>query len=126
MVKDVLIADDDESVLEVLELYCTELGVFRHIIRANNGSEAASKLENQAFALILMDINMPKRKGIDIIKEFSRYRLNSLHQLVVVSGEIDKKIIQATTAAGVKNFLVKPFDEDKFRARVLPILKISD
>ena len=125
MSKDVLIVDDDTSVLEVLELYCSELGVFRNIIKANDGGQAALKLANQEFALVLMDINMPKRTGVDIIKEYARYKLNSLDKLVIVSGEIDKKVIEAATVAGVKSFLVKPFDEDKFRARVLPILKKS-
>lgn len=125
MNKDVLIVDDDDSVLEVLELYCSELGVFRNIIKARDGSQAALKLLNQEFALVLMDINMPKRSGVDIISDYDRYKLNSLDKLVIVSGEIDKKVIEAATVAGVKRFLVKPFDEDKFRAKVLPLLNIS-
>jgi response regulator of citrate/malate metabolism len=124
--KDVLIVDDDDSVLEVLEMYCADLDIFRNIIKAKNGSEATSKLENQSFALILMDVNMPKKSGIDIIKEFKRYKLNSLSSLLVVSGEIDKNVIRSATSVGVKNFLVKPFDEDKFRARVMPILNALD
>jgi len=65
---DVIISDDESSVLDVLEMYCENLGCFRNIIKAKDGSEASKKLANQKFCLILLDINMPRKTGVDIIK----------------------------------------------------------
>lgn len=120
--KDVLIIDDDDGVLEVLEMYCDDLDYFRHIVKAKNGLEAASKLNNQAFDLILMDINMPKKSGVELISEFSRFKLNKLSSVVIISGEIDRKLVEQASKFGVKNFIVKPFDEKSFKDKVTPII----
>ncbi len=120
---DVIIIDDDRGVVEVLELYCENLGCFRNIIKARDGSEASKKLENQKFALILLDINMPKKSGVDIIKELAdKNHVNSLDSVVIVSGELNKTVLAESMKRGVKTFLVKPFDETQFVERVKGIL----
>ena len=122
---DVLIVDDDSGVIEVLELYCENLGCFRNIITARDGSEASKKLANQAFSLILLDINMPRKSGVDIIKELENIdHPNDLKNVVIVSGELSKLVLTDTIKRGVKNFLVKPFDESQFNDKVSAILKL--
>lgn len=120
---DVLIVDDDRGVIEVIELYCENLGCFRNIIKARDGSEASKKLANQKFALILLDINMPKKSGVDIIKELDdKNHPNSLESVVIVSGELNKTVLAESMKRGVKTFLVKPFDETQFIERVKGVL----
>jgi response regulator of citrate/malate metabolism len=120
---DVIIVDDDRGVIEVLELYCENLGCFRNIIKAKDGSEASKKLANQKFALILLDINMPRKSGVDIIKELEdKNHPNSLDAVIIVSGELNKTVLAEAMKRGVKNFLVKPFDEDQFNERVKGVL----
>lgn len=120
---DVIIIDDDRGVIEVLELYCENLGCFRYIIKAKDGSEASKKLANQKFSLILLDINMPKKSGVDIIKELTdKNHPNSLDSVVIVSGELNKTVLAEAMKNGVKTFLVKPFDEDQFIERVKGVL----
>ena len=120
---DVIIIDDDRGVIEVLELYCENLGCFRNIIKAKDGGEASKKLANQKFALILLDINMPKKSGVDIIKELEdKNHPNSLDGVIIVSGELNKTVLAEAMKRGVKNFLVKPFDEDQFNERVRGVL----
>lgn len=120
---DVIIIDDDRGVIEILELYCENLGCFRNIIKAKDGSEASKKLANQKFSLILLDINMPKKSGVDIIKELTdKNHPNSLDSVVIVSGELNKTVLAKAMKNGVKTFLVKPFDEDQFIERVKGVL----
>lgn len=120
---DVIIIDDDRGVIEVLEIYCENLGCFRNIIKARDGSEASKKLANQKFALILLDINMPKKSGVDIIKELEdKNHPNDLAAVVIISGELNKTILAESLKRGAKNFLVKPFDEEQFREKVRLVL----
>lgn len=120
---DVIIIDDDRGVIEVLEIYCENLGVFRNIIKARDGSEASKKLANQKFALILLDINMPKKSGVDIIKELEdKNHPNDLSSVIIVSGELNKTILAESMKRGAKNFIVKPFDEEQFRDKVKAVL----
>ncbi len=120
--KDLLIVDDDKDICEIMKEYAVKMGCFRNIVFAHDGILATQKLRNQKFAVILLDINMPKKDGIDLLKEFETGAINQKHSVVIVSGGLDKEVIAHIVHAGVKTFLVKPFDEAQFQERVLKIL----
>lgn len=122
---DCLIIDDEKDICEVLKIYCENLGVFRNIIVARDGIVGTNKLHNQKFGLILLDINMPKKSGLDVLKEFDGDHKNSFDSVIVVSGELDKTKLSAILGKGVKNFIIKPFTEAQFQEKVIPILKAN-
>lgn len=122
--RDVLIVDDDKNICEILKEYVIHMGCFKNIVMAHDGMLATQKLRNQKFALVLLDINMPKKTGLDLLAEFTdKNGLNKVHSVVIVSGTLDKDAIADILKAGIKTFLVKPFDEAAFQDRVLKILK---
>jgi response regulator of citrate/malate metabolism len=120
--RDVLIVDDDKNICEILREYCHNMGCFKNIIFAHDGIMATQKLRNQKFALILLDMNMPKKSGYDLIGEFEAGNLNIKENILVISGTLEKDLIAKVIGRGVKTFLVKPFDEPTFQERVLKIL----
>lgn len=120
--RDVLIVDDDKDICEILRDYCHNMGCFKNIIIANDGMTATHKLRNQKFALILLDMNMPKKSGLDLLSEFDAETLNRKENILVVSGTLEKTLIAKILGHGIKTFLVKPFDEPTFQDRVLKIL----
>jgi two-component system chemotaxis response regulator CheY len=122
-VGDVLIADDDPKICEVIKQYCINLGCFRNIVIAYDGALASNKLRNQKFKIIFLDMKMPKKAGLDVIREFDDKTLNQKSSILIVSGEIDKTILEKTVGLGVKNFLMKPFTEEEFQERVLKMIK---
>ncbi len=123
---DVIIIDDESSIVELLEMYCENMGIFRNIIKARDGSEASKKLANQSFCLILLDINMPRKSGIDIIKEISnKEHSNDPQAVVIVSGELNKDVLAESMKRGTKHFLVKPFTEEQFQEKAKAILKMT-
>jgi response regulator of citrate/malate metabolism len=122
--RDVLIVDDDKNICEILKEYAINMGCFKNIVFAHDGILATQKLRNQKFSLILLDINMPKKSGLDLLKEFEDANaLNKRNSVVIVSGTLDKDAIADIIAAGIKLFLVKPFDEAGFQDRVIKALK---
>jgi len=123
-IDDVIIIDDEQSVIDVLEMYCENLGCFRSIITATDGAMGAKKLANQKFSLILLDVNMPKRKGGDIIKEMALGTSeNVIESICVVSGNIDKAFLTEALELGVKHYMVKPFTEEQFQEKAKKVLK---
>lgn len=122
---DVLIVDDDKDVCEILKQYCFNMGCFRNIIFAHDGALASIKLRNQKFSLILIDLKMPKKSGLDLMREFDDKSLNKKANVMVVSGTLDKTMLEKSIALGIKNFLPKPFDEANFQERVLKLLSAS-
>lgn len=119
VLRDVLIIEDDLAVCEVLMTYCKNMGCFNKIVVAQDGIIASQKLANQKFHLILVDYNLPKKNGFQIVNELE----NSSKQAVcVVSGKLDKSVVEKFIETGVKNFLSKPFDEASFQSKVLKML----
>lgn len=122
LVGDVLIVEDDSSICEILESYCKNLGCFRNILIAQDGSIASSKMRNQKFALIMVDLKLPKKGGLDLLRELDDKSINRKNSILIVSGTLDKTVVEKIIALGVKNFMPKPFDEATFQEKVLRML----
>lgn len=122
--RDVLICDDEKSICEILKIYCENMGCFKNIVMAHDGITATQKLRNQKFALICLDISMPKKNGYDLIGDVEA-SINSKDNVLIVSGTLEKDLIAKIIANGVKNFMVKPFDEKQFQEKVLKILSTT-
>lgn len=120
--RDALIVDDDPDICEIIKEHLIEMGGFKNIVIANDGMMATLKLRNQKFDVILLDVNMPKKSGLDMLSEFQDARLNQKESVLVVSGTLDKGVITHMLQSGIKNFLVKPFDEATFKDKVQKIL----
>lgn len=120
--KDVLIVDDDKDICDIMKEYCSSMGCFKNIVVATDGAMASQKLRNQKFSLILLDINMPKKNGLDTILEIDTDGLNHKDSVIIVSGALEKETIAKVIQRGVKNFLVKPFNEESFQEKVLKVL----
>lgn len=125
MQRDVLICDDDKDICEILKVYCENMGCFKNIVMAHDGITATQKLRNQKFALVCLDITMPKKSGYDLIGDVEVGGINSKESILIVSGTLEKDLIAKIIANGVKNFMVKPFDEKQFQEKVLRILGTS-
>ena len=125
MQRDVLIYDDDKDICEIIKVYCDNMGCFKNIVMAHDGIMATQKLRNQKFALICLDISMPKKSGYDLISDVEVGGINSKESIVIISGTLEKDLIAKIIANGVKNLLVKPFDEKQFQEKVLKILGSS-
>ncbi len=123
--RDVLICDDDKDICEILKVFCESMGCFKNIIFAHDGIMATQKLANQKFALILLDISMPKKTGYDLIGDIAHSNVNSIDSILIVSGTLEKNLLAKIIDSGIKNFMVKPFDEKQFQDKVLKILGSS-
>ncbi|MEA9358528.1 response regulator [Bacteriovorax sp. PP10] len=123
--RDVLIIDDEKDICEILKVYCENMGCFKNIVMAHDGITATQKLRNQKFALVCLDISLPKKSGYDLIGDVEAGNINSKDNILVVSGTLEKDLIAKILASGVKNFMVKPFDEKQFQEKVLRILSTT-
>ena len=70
--KRVLIADEDESILWVLEKFFAEKKL--ETVKADNGTKASRLLREGRFQLAVVDINMPEKDGLEVLRERRRLR----------------------------------------------------
>jgi len=112
--EDVLIVDDDEDICEILSDYVKSTGAFRNVVVAIDGSHAIDKLRNQVFSLILLDLNLPRKNGLEVLDYIRGEKNHSLDTVIMISGEFDEKVIKKAVEAGGRCFLAKPFSKDLF------------
>ncbi len=111
MTKSILIVDDSESLRQVAGIVLRRQGY--DVIEARDGSDAIAKLSGRKIHLIISDVNMPVMDGMAFMKEIKRqanHRFTPIIMLTTSSGEAER---QEARAAGVKAWMVKPFDRDK-------------
>ncbi|WP_044914258.1 response regulator transcription factor [Butyrivibrio sp. WCE2006] len=108
----VLIADDEENIREGIKLIIDweELG-FEIAGTATNGEEALSSIMKLNPSLVVMDMQMPKIHGIDVIKK-SR-ALGYEGYFIILSGFSNFSYAQDAIRNRVTNYITKPVDEDE-------------
>jgi len=105
----VLIVDDSAFMRGVLKNIILSMGVqATDIGEAGDGIEAIRKYHQSDFDLILLDIIMPEKDGIAVLKE-----IGNLVKVIVISAAGQEKLIEEAKALGAKDFIVKPFDSVK-------------
>ena len=109
----ILLADDDEMMVDVLQDQLQREG-FRVII-AHDG-EAALALALQAQPdLILLDVMMPKRQGLEVCQEIRRQQTTPILMLTARGEEIDRVL---GLELGADDYIVKPFSFRELMARI--------
>ncbi|MGE3758363.1 MAG: response regulator [Pseudobdellovibrionaceae bacterium] len=104
----VLIADDAPFVQEIMEHIVSRAG-YVHVGTARDGEEAVKMALQHRPDVILMDIVMPKKSGVDATRIILEQL--PLTKIIAVSTQDDEFIITRALEAGCCEFLVKPFDE---------------
>ncbi|MCW8916530.1 MAG: response regulator [Magnetovibrio sp.] len=120
----ILIIDDDHSVLS----YCNACLFDTHMLQtALSANEGLSKLVDHAIDLIITDIIMPERDGLEVIQEVKE-RYPHI-PLIAMSGGLDTMptdVLNAARAFGAIETLVKPFTQDLLHETIDRVLGDSD
>jgi chemotaxis protein histidine kinase CheA/ActR/RegA family two-component response regulator len=107
--KTVLVVDDSLSVRKYLSLFL-EARQFR-VLSATNGLEALKVLEENNIDLIITDLEMPVMHGYELVHRIkTSQKWKDIPVVVLTSRSAEKHRIKALQS-GVKDYLVKPFDE---------------
>ena len=111
--KNVLIVDDEQIVLDVLQRILLRLG-YDSVI-SDSGELAIEKFTNDEFDLVLMDILMPEMSGFEVAKEIRKIKPNQ--KIVMVTGlGTDAAIAQADLEqVNIDDVLPKPFSYENVR-----------
>ncbi len=115
--KHVMVVDDDPINLRIAARLLRELG--HHGALLNDGGKALRLLAEQAFDLVLLDVNMPGMNGQDILSAL-RQRAPTGRRVAVlmVSGHDDAGTRAHFLALGADGFLNKPLDRPTLAAAI--------
>jgi two-component system response regulator QseB len=115
----VLLVEDDAMIAQGLQTALRQSGFAVDLMR--DGRSAAAALQTSAFDVILLDLGLPHRDGLDVLREL-RKRGDSTPVIVLTArDEIQHRI--AGLDAGADDYIVKPFDLDEVMARMRSVLR---
>ena len=114
----ILVADDDQHIRELISLYLENQGF--KIIKAVDGEEAWVKMEEFRIDLAVVDIMMPFKDGWELTKEIKEY-FDIPVLMVTARGESHDKL--KGFDIGTDDYVVKPFDPQEMVARVKALLR---
>ncbi len=112
----ILIADDDSSVLQVLETVLSGDGY--DVVRAEDGTTALELARRDGFDLIMLDVQMPKLDGLEAARQLRREAGLADVPIVILTARTADRDIEAAFAEGVTDYITKPFAVAQLRARV--------
>ena len=102
----ILVVDDDPYIQEALDDRLESLGY--RVSLAADGQQALELLEQQDPQLVLLDIEMPRMKGLDVLKEIRRRERDVPVIMITAYGSIDLAV--QAMKEGAYDFIPKPFD----------------
>ena len=114
----ILVADDDKNICELLRLYLEKEQYT--VVIANDGNEAVAKFNEEAPAMILLDIMMPGLDGWQVCREI-RKKSNVPIIMITAKGETFDKVLGLEL--GADDYVVKPFDAKEIVARIKAVLR---
>ncbi len=102
-----LIADDEDVIRRGVAKYIQlHTDYFDKIYEAENGQQAIELMLQYQPDIMLLDVQMPLKSGLDVMKEAGKAGLNPL--VVILSGYDDFKYAQQALRYGAKDYLLKP------------------
>jgi len=117
----ILLVDDDSLVRDSLAIALEEAG--HRVVAAANGDEGLKALAAEAFDLIVLDMLMPEREGIETIRDLRKF--NKVIPVLAISGG-DKTgwsdFLRMASALGANDTLAKPFTASELIRRVERLL----
>lgn len=102
----VLIADDEEDILEIVADRLEFLGF--EVQTVQDGLACIETIERGAPDLVLLDIRMPRMDGMEVLT-----RLRETHPelpVVILSASSERKVAEETLSEGAVDYLLKPFE----------------
>ena len=116
----ILIADDQDLVRSGFRMILNSYDGLSVEGEARNGEEAVYLAQKIRPDVVLMDIRMPVRNGIDATRDItSNPLLSGTHVLILTTFDIDEYVYDAL-AAGASGFLLKDAEPDDIRTRRCP------
>jgi len=110
----ILVIDDEAEIREGLELLLKTEGY--HVTMADSGQSGLLRLGEQPFDLLLLDVSLPDRNGIELLKDIRRQNPNLPIVLITAYGSIE--MARAAFKSGALDYITKPWSNDELLAQV--------
>ena len=113
----ILVVDDDDRIRDLVKQYLNENNFL--VTTANSAEDANKKIEVVKFDLIVLDIMMPGKSGLEFTRE-NKNAINTPIILLTAKGEVSERV--EGLEVGADDYLPKPFEPKELVLRIKNIL----
>ena len=113
----ILVVDDDDGIRDLVKQYLNQNNFL--VTTSNSAEDAENKINIIKFDLIVLDIMMPKKSGLELLEE-NKNKLNTPIILLTAKGKPSERIEGLET--GADDYLSKPFEPKELILRIKNIL----
>ena len=115
MGKKIMLVDDAAFMRMMIKNMLTQ-GGYTDIVEAQDGNQAVEMYKSESPDLVIMDITMPDKDGIEALQEIKQFDPNS--NVVMCSALGQEKLVLDALKFGAADFIVKPFKPDRIMETV--------
>ncbi len=111
----ILVADDEPDMLQFLK---SQLSSRYHVLEAVDGQQAIEKASQFLPDIILLDMMMPEKDGLQACREIRQHTPTRNIPIVLLTARADEETKLAALSAGASDFLTKPFSTTELHVRL--------
>jgi two-component system, response regulator len=108
----ILVVDDDEGVKLILRRLIG-LKLLTTPVEASNGLEGLLRIEQDVPDLVLLDLGMPLKGGVEFLEKLRESKTYASIPVVVISSSNDKDVVARLIKLGISGYILKPLDYEK-------------
>jgi YesN/AraC family two-component response regulator len=119
--KKILLVDDEEVIRDALGGFLVEEG--HAVVEAANGTEAIEKLSTERFDIVITDIKMPGKSGIDVLT--AAKMIDPKIDVIMITGFTTEEPEHAMSL-GAKDFIYKSYNVEEFLEKIKATIERLD
>jgi len=119
----ILAIDDEPEIREVIEQFFKSREM--DVVTLADGSNAVERIIQYEPDVIILDINLPGKNGMDLLSIFKNHPIVSAIPVIMLTGRGAPKSQIEGLVSGADDYVVKPFDLNILYARVISVLRRS-
>jgi two-component system chemotaxis response regulator CheY len=117
----VLIVDDYKTMLRIIRNLLKQLG-FMNVEEASDGAQALQLLRAGNFGLVISDWNMEPMTGLELLRQVRADPRLKAMPFIMVTAESKSENVIAAKEAGVSNYIVKPFNAETLKGKIVSVI----
>ena len=117
-----LVIDDNQNLVNLIKEYFSKSSNITVSLEAKDGDEGINLIDKKTseFDLILLDLVMPNKDGISVLKHLNKNRINK--KVIVLTSYNTQEMIRKVSELGASYFLLKPFELSNLEEKINDVI----
>ena len=121
----ILVVEDDPGSAKLVTYHLRMMG-FKNTTEVSDGNSALEHLKKEKADFVIEDWHMPNMNGLNLFRALREEELWQDIPFLMITVEKDHKKVQEAIQAGVRDYIVKPINVEKFKRKIHELLRLNE